>query len=292
MVWPGALHASGEPVHRRFVQVKEKRCFFTDTGKGPLVVILSSQLVLSRSYRWTAEVLSQNFRVVVVEMPGCGNSDSVSEPWSNSQYAEWVSNFLTALKVDEAAALVGHSDSGAPALEAAVRFPQQIKNLILVDSIGANAPDSLPRLILMRMADAASEIRFSVPGLFHAGKNALFHTRNWLNQIRISAVYDLTDQAKQVKVPTLLAWGRRDKTIPLSAAGTFFRLIPNSHVYISDDGSHNWLIQRPEEFCQAVTEFVHRKDKTSTFTIQLASGVFQREKTAGEATALAANGSR
>jgi hypothetical protein len=93
----------------------------------------------------------------------------------------------------------------------------------------------------------------------------------------------------QVKVPTLIAWGRRDKTIPLYAAGTFFKLIPNSHVYISDEGSHNWLIQRPEEFCQAVTEFVHRKDKTSTFSIQLASGVFQREKQPDGAAA-AANG--
>jgi hypothetical protein len=87
MVWPGALHASDETVHRRYVQVKDKRCFCTDTGRGPVVVILSSQLVLSRSYRWTAEVLSKNFRVIVGEMPGCGNSDRVENPWSNSQYA-------------------------------------------------------------------------------------------------------------------------------------------------------------------------------------------------------------
>lgn len=48
-----------------------------------------------------------------------------------------MSDFLAALKIDEAAALVGHSDSGGPALEATVRFPHQIKNLVLVDSIGA-----------------------------------------------------------------------------------------------------------------------------------------------------------
>jgi hypothetical protein len=95
MVWPGALHASDETVHRRYVQVKDKRCFCTDTGRGPVVVILSSQLVLSRSYRWTAEVLSKNFRVIVAEMPGCGNSDRVENPWSNSQYAGNVPLFMS-----------------------------------------------------------------------------------------------------------------------------------------------------------------------------------------------------
>lgn len=84
MVWPGALHASGEPVHRRFVQVKDKRCFYTDTGKGPLVVILSSQLVLSRSYRWAA-VTSQkllNSLVLVIELSALGQVDH--EPHRNT----------------------------------------------------------------------------------------------------------------------------------------------------------------------------------------------------------------
>ncbi len=73
---------------------------------------------------------------------------------------------------------------------------------------------------------------------------------------------DMTAEAANVQVPTLLCWGRHDYTCPLSAGLKYADLMPVSQLYVCEHGSHNWLIQRPEEFLDVVTSFICNQDST------------------------------
>jgi pimeloyl-ACP methyl ester carboxylesterase len=261
-MWP--FRHKSNPVHKT-INVQQGKAHYIEAGGGsdkPTLIIVASQMILARSYLWTIHQLYEHFRVISVEVPGCGFSARVSKPWSRFEYAKWIVSFMDELGIDKAT-LVGHSDSGAPVLRAGVDFPNRVDAIVLVDSIGANVatyPDSLIRLYIARVRDAFMEIRFSIPGFFHIMFNFIVHTINFANQVRVAAVMDLKEDAKQVKVPTLLAWGRHDRTVPLPAAARFFELIPHASVYVSERGCHNWLIQLPKEFCKVVTDFVAHKE--------------------------------
>jgi pimeloyl-ACP methyl ester carboxylesterase len=66
---------------------------------------------------------------------------------------------------------------------------------------------------------------------------------------------DVRADVARVSIPTLVAWGERDHTLPPRCAAEFARILPVTRVYLSRRGSHNWLIQRPDEFAAAVGEF-------------------------------------
>ena len=71
---------------------------------------------------------------------------------------------------------------------------------------------------------------------------------------------DMIPTAAKVQVPTLLGWGQHDYTCPLSAGQKYADIMPRSQLYVSEHGSHNWLIQHPKEFADVVTTFVGQSD--------------------------------
>ncbi|KAK9814118.1 hypothetical protein WJX72_000954 [[Myrmecia] bisecta] len=262
----------GRQFTSKFITVSGYQAHYLEAGAGDPVILLASPVIIARSYRSTVNALAKKYKVLCVELPGCGRSDLVEEPWTHKNYAKWVTEFMDAMHIDQAP-VIGHSDSGAPVVGLARFYPTRVSHIILVDVIGVNAPDSLPRLLTARMIDAFMELQFSIPGIFQGALNGFRHTRNFLNQIRVAAVLDLSEEAAQITTPTLLGWGRRDWTIPVSCAAKYYKLITSSSVYICSKGCHNWLIERPEEFLKVVSEFLERP-AGSPATVAVTEGCF------------------
>jgi pimeloyl-ACP methyl ester carboxylesterase len=111
-------------------------------------------------------------------------------------------------------------------------------------------------VLLGRALDGILEPGLSLTGWHHLVYNALAHTRNFFGQIRASIVRDLRAYAPRVTVPTLVAWGARDHTIPPHSAEVLRALLANPRAYTSPTGSHDWIITNPAEFAAAVGAFV------------------------------------
>lgn len=211
-------------------------------------------LVLDKSYEWLISVLATRFRVHVLQLPGSGHASRLPRAWSFDSYASWLTEFMPQLDA-ERPILVGHSNSGAAALLAAARRPDLFSRLILTDTVGLTPAPSLPRIIAGRAIDAALEWRLTLWGFHHILCNALRHTRNFIGQVRQSASPPLLDAARSLRIPTLLAWGRHDHTMPLRHAQRALAAFPDATLYISPTGSHDWLITHPHEFTRAVERF-------------------------------------
>ncbi len=113
-----------------------------------------------------------------------------------------------------------------------------------------------------RLHGALLEIQFSIPGAFHGLYNVLFQAQSFWFWIKMTTSLNMLPEAASVQVPTLLCWGRHDYTCPLSAGIKYADVMPMSKLYISEPGSHNWLIQRPEEFLQVVNDFISSADSS------------------------------
>ncbi|WP_233561999.1 alpha/beta fold hydrolase [Sorangium cellulosum] len=231
--------------------------FVTETGSGRPAVLLPSMLISGMSYGPTVEALRRRARVIVIELPGSGRGGRLRAPWTLEQYARCIAEALQALQL-EGVTLIGHSMSGAAALVAGALYPERLSGLVLVDSVGVNPPRSLLALVLGRMADMRIEPRFAVRVVPAFLYNLLVHTRSALRFVRLAAEADLSGYAARLRVRALLAWGARDFTVPLGSALALQRLIPGATLVVSSKGSHDWIVERPAEFADAVARFMER----------------------------------
>jgi pimeloyl-ACP methyl ester carboxylesterase len=241
--------------HERFVTVDGTRGLILEGGAGPTVVLLASMLVLARSYLGPLREFTKRFHTIVVQLPGGGRAARLRPAWGMEDYARWTAALLDVLALRDAT-LVGHSNSGAVATILAATDPRRIARLVLADSIGADRAQSLHRIIRARGLDCFHEPELTLEAWNHVVFNSVFHWRNFWEQVRLSARTDLERTARRVQVPTLTAWGRKDNTMPLRCARLLHAWIPQSQTYISRDGSHDWLNDRPREFASVLDRFI------------------------------------
>jgi pimeloyl-ACP methyl ester carboxylesterase len=196
--------------------------------------------------------------VIALDLPGCGGADRLPRTWTFEEYARWIGGALDVLGLG-GVTLVGHSNSAAIALVAAATLPPgTVRRLVLADAVGAVEAPSYWQVLLGRGLDGILEPALSLTGWHHLVYNAVFHTRNFFGQIRASIERDLRADAPRVAVPTLVAWGARDHTMPPHGADVLRALLPRPHAYTSPTGSHDWIITNAAEFAAAVGAFVDR----------------------------------
>lgn len=248
------MHTATPIFREHFIQVGGFRVRYLEGGGGPPVVLVPTMFLPADAYRPTMAHLSQSYRVFVVDTPGTGRSQPLRERWGFERYADWMAEFLGVLGLGPVP-VIGHSNAGGLVLVLAARHPRALSHAIVADPVGAARANSLWRLIPVHLAVGMLELTFSALVFPYIVYNITFHWGSFWNQIRIAPT-DLTGHAPQVTVPTLLAWGGQDLTMPPDCARRYQRLIPNARIILSPGGSHDWIIARPAQFAAAVRRFL------------------------------------
>ncbi|MGK4004035.1 alpha/beta fold hydrolase [Sorangium sp. So ce1036] len=247
MAAPGALR-------HHDVEVEGARAHMLEAGAGAPIVLLASPLVCTRTYLPLVHLLARQARVIAVDLPGAGRSSRLAAPWTFERYGRWTRRFLDRLTLDSIT-LVGHSNSGAIALLAAAGAPGPIARLVLADTVGARRARSVPRVLLARGLDALLEPLLSLRAAPHFLGNLLRHPAAMLAHIRAGSLTQVLDRAPEVEVPTLLAWGRHDRTMPLDGAERLRRALPSAAVVVGP-GRHDWMLTHRAAFARALLEFI------------------------------------
>ena len=241
-------------LRERPIEIDGYRGSVIEAGDGPPLVLLATTLVRSRPYAPVIRRLASQFRVYAVDMPGCGCASRLRDTWGFERYAAWANRLLETLGL-ERVTLVGHSNSAGTALVMGALYPGRLARVVLADTVGADASPSYFRVLLGRALDALLEPKLSLTGWHHLACNALFHTRNFFGQVKLSIQTDLRPYAPRVSVPALLAWGARDNTMPIRCAHALAPLLPRATLHVCPTGSHDWIITHPDEFAFAVEAF-------------------------------------
>jgi len=229
---------------------------YSDQGRGPVVVLLASPFARVALYRPLIEALSADFRVIAVEMPGCGCAARLRQAWTFDAYARWVETFLERLDLENVL-LIGHSYTGAVAIKLGTGASPRIGGIVLADTVGATGPRSILAVLVGCAMCVPLEIRFVLRGVPHLTYNLLRHSRNFLVQFWRAVRADVRDDAPRVHAGVMLAWGALDFVMPISGARRLEALIPDASTFVSQRGSHDWLIERPEEFARALRSATH-----------------------------------
>jgi len=109
---------------------------YTDAGSGEQTIIfihgLGSYLP---AWNKNIEVLKDSYRCIAIDLPGYGKSSKDAHPGTMSWYADVVMEFAAKMGIEHPV-LAGHSMGGQIAMVAALRYPERVSRLILVDPAG------------------------------------------------------------------------------------------------------------------------------------------------------------
>lgn len=128
----------------RFVEVGDARIHYLEKGDGPTLLLIHGLGASMRVFTHSMlERLAGEFRVVLMERPGSGESTRVPSACARVRsQAETVSEFIRVMGL-ERPMLVGHSLGGAVALAVALNHPEQVRGLALIAPL-ANVQETVP----------------------------------------------------------------------------------------------------------------------------------------------------
>jgi len=69
--------------------------------------------------------------------------------------------------------------------------------------------------------------------------------------------YDVRTQVSEIKIPTLIVSGKKDKSTPLRMAQYLNREIGGSKLRIVPNSGHSVMIEKPEKLNKALKEFIN-----------------------------------
>ncbi|MBB5203916.1 pimeloyl-ACP methyl ester carboxylesterase [Inhella inkyongensis] len=212
----------------------------------PIVLIHGTSDSLHSWDAWTRE-LSKTRRVIRMDLPGFGlTGPAVSGDYRIGAYVDFMAALFKELKLNRVL-LAGNSLGGEVAWMTAARLPEQVAGLVLLDPAGLPfEPEVLPlgfktsaftptawlgRFLLPRpMVRASVEAVYGDPNRVSAAEVDRFFelTLREGNRAALSARIQAfiqeahgplyTQTWPQVRTPTLLIWGERDRLIPPATA--------------------------------------------------------------------------
>ena len=99
-------------------------------GDGPPVVLIHGVGLRAEAWSGQIEALIKDFRVIAIDLPGHGESETLSRQQSLKDYVTFIGDVLS-----EPALIVGHSMGAMIALALAVRFPDRVSGICAMNAI-------------------------------------------------------------------------------------------------------------------------------------------------------------
>jgi 4,5:9,10-diseco-3-hydroxy-5,9,17-trioxoandrosta-1(10),2-diene-4-oate hydrolase len=276
-VAPLHRHAVGASAARRFVTVDGVRLAYDDVGSGPAVVCLHAIGHGAADWAQLAERLRGRHRVLALDWPGQGWSDTDREPPTSRRYAELLAGFLTAVDAGRVI-LVGNSIGGGTAIRHAAAHPRDVRAVVLANSSGLDRFDAVTRVAcglmarffragargaawfprafaayyrtVLPRADAEAQRRRIVAS---AAEIAPLLAEAWSRFALPDA--DLRALAPTIACPVLCTWATRDRFIQLRRNLPAIRTFPNARV-VEFAAGHAPQLEMPNAFADEVERFV------------------------------------
>ena len=269
-----------------FVRVAGMDVHIRDEGPrddpSPIVLLHGTSASLHTWEGWS-RALTQKRRVIRFDLPGFGLTGPTPDGnYSIQNDVRFVIAMLDALGVRHCV-LAGNSLGGSIAWMTALSAPERVDRLILVDAGGypqrstsvpigfriARSPpfNRLAEVILPRSMIESSirnvyghpeKVTPELVDLFYDMAVREGNRRALAQRMTQTPVLSEVKRLGELKLPTLILWGGRDRLRPIESARWFQRDIRDSQLVIFDDLGHVPHEEDPERTVVAVTQFLSR----------------------------------
>ena len=257
-------------------------------GNGAPLLLIHGWGMHGGVWEDVAQKLAANFQVFCVDLPGYGLSVGRDSTLRVGELGESPDLALDAIvgqlsaQFNAPLAVCGWSLGGQIALRWAAREPAKVRRLILVTSTPCfrTRPDwpngmagevlaqfaaelershhaTLRRFISLQLRGSENERELSIllrERLFSRGEPEMKTLRAGLNILRDA---DQRSELGQIKQPTLVIAGERDKLTPPEASYYLAKAIPHARLVEVKGAAHAPFLSHPDFFVEQLKNFLH-----------------------------------
>lgn len=236
-------------------------------GDDPPVVLLHGWGASAVSFGQLLRQSRSHRRLVAIDLPGFGESPIGPGGWTTAAYSRLVRECLTA-RGWESFSLLGHSYGGSISIRIASEAGLQPDRLLLCSASGIRpsaqgGPSLRVRGFKALRASAgwlpAPAARLATEWLTQRFGSADYRAASpELRRTLVAAVReDLSPQAAQISVPTLLIWGARDQELPREPHGRRLEaLIGPAELVVFEGSGHFPFLDEPGRFALVFDAFM------------------------------------
>lgn len=254
---------------------------------APPVVLLHGITRTLNDWDLVVPLLSEDHRVITLDMHGFGYSARRPEPASLSALGRGVLATLDALEERRPVHVMGNSLGGATALHVQALAPERVASVTLVNSAGFG--QEVTYLLRMLAIPRVGEAILNKPnrvGLKHIERNLyrdpklatkervahalavaklpgsaqfmaeLLPTPGTFRGVNADWREEMVSALREHERPTLIVWGANDRILPSHHFEAARKAFPHARSHMFDNTGHCPQIERPEAFSALAREFV------------------------------------
>ncbi len=202
-----------------------------------------------------ANRFKDKYRITILDFPGFGHSEEPTTAYTIYDYSNLLEILLTSLGVKNPT-LIGHSFGGRVAICYSAKY--SVEKLILFGS------PCIRKEIKSKKTDLYKAMK-KLPGLkkiSEVAKNYLGSTdyKNAspiMREILVKVVnQDLSNDAKKIKVPTLLIWGTNDEAAPIEDARELEKLLQDGALIELEGYTHYAYLEAIDQVTNILNSFL------------------------------------
>lgn len=238
----------------------------------PKLVFLHGMGDDKSSFLQTATFLSEKYHLILPDLAGHGeNERKQGLDYSIDGQATFVKLFLDQIGVYKFN-LVGNSMGGHTAAAYAVKYPNDVTKLVLLNAAGITLDDHVVYGGFGKEIESKEELNAVLQRVFYKAPELpgpiadymieqINNSKYFVDDTLIPAIkngkyFNLKDDVHTIKAPTLVLWGKHDNVVSFNVAEYYRDTIPNAKLELIQNASHSPQLEVPERVATSINQFI------------------------------------
>lgn len=247
--------------------IENLKISYIDEGDSEnVVVLLHGWGATKETMVPISNLIKDRYRVIVVDLPGFGNSDEPKEVFDSFDYVRIIMKFLDEMGIYKST-FIGHSFGGKISAIIAAKYPNQVDKLILIDSAGILPNRGINYYSKVYSYKIAKWLHNKIPfgnkekrlEKFRQkyGSDDYKQSSGIMRNIMVTVVNEnIQPLLKEIEADTLIVWGDKDQDTPLYMAEIFEKDIKNSGLVILTNSGHYSYIDDYSTFKAVINAYL------------------------------------
>jgi pimeloyl-ACP methyl ester carboxylesterase len=259
------------PLRNSRIRLSQGQIFWREIGQGIPLVFLHGSGQDSSQWLKVIQYLGNNYHCFAPDLLGFGDSERPSIHYSINLEVECLASYLEAIHLKEIY-LIGHSLGGWIGASYSLKYPDQVKGLILISPEGIETQGDWKaqikrKLLLSSLWKTLLPIA-SFLGLKKQLQKILDDRQRLLDSpVTCELLFKrrtveiknelLTNFLPQIATPTLIMQGKQDLKENIDRSLNFAELIPYAIIELIEHGDHDLPNSLPEKIVQMIDNFIN-----------------------------------
>ncbi|MER8446929.1 alpha/beta hydrolase [Mesorhizobium sp. M1066] len=249
--------AMPKPDQSAYAPLNGIQMYYAVFGAGDPVLLIHGGL--GHADIWASQVatLSKTHKVIVADSRGHGRSTRTEQPYGYDLMASDYLALLDYLKIDKTA-LVGWSDGGIIGIDIALHHPERLTRLfaqaanVTTDGVDPGVMTNKTFAAYIDRSGRDYKKMSKTPDQYDAFVAQMSHM--WETEPAWAK-----EQLAEITTPTAIVAGDHDEAIKREHTEYIASVIPGAKLIILPNASHFAMLQAPDEYNQAVLDFIDAK---------------------------------